>query len=706
MVDIIINFLKAIFNFIWSLVGYTNDFFKLAAWVTLIVTAVVLFGKQIRAGLLIRKFFITKGISFFSSFAVPFLSKNNCNKNTRLFIEYIVLSTTDNYIKRADWKRKILDFKADYIEKNNNTITIDDTFRLKDETVKENINSYFNFIKENKDVLNVSENDINRFEMAIIIKNAYLTPLIPISSLQERYNGEWSKVLDQYRFEFTDKKNKRMPTEVFSFYTWLMWGPSVCVIPKENETSCKLCILGLGDESMSIPVIIPANQKLDVWNKICDRINDNEFGSFVKGKYILYNKKPYLKENKNQFGGDLLNFVSDMNLDEENTLILETTKDVEEIALAKHTETMYAAYIWIMLQYSDDCNSSEFDCHNATVFFEHANISDSENVKIYTETLINKCIKYIKHSKECTEYSNRIYTVPWAVNNKIISEFKKAIEKEPELLEYVKFNKPCVSQEIILNSIDNAYRIDETEIRFKDIDFENPADLGLLGRFYCELYMVEFPDADERESFENIINQGKRMHLNTECEYHCIIAMQGESIVGGIMGDYFSECNSAACEFVVVNKSKRNLNVGTYLMSKFIDVCNNDANTYDDSRRTIDYCFFECENPNKVDPAIKDQCIGRLKFWDKKKAKRVNIDYVQTSLEESKQAIDYLYLCVILINDMKLSSETINTEKVMIFIKNYFEYAFKKESINDNEEYVSMLKENKNKNDIKLLSLV
>lgn len=705
VVEQIINFLQSIWKFVWSLVGYTNDFFKLIAWITLVVTAIVLFGKQIRASFLLRKFFISKGIGYRCIY-IPFLSRNECNKNTRLFMEYVILTTTETFLTSNQWKRKILDFRAEYIEKKNNTIKVDNTFILKNDIVKTNVDTYFNFIKDNKDKLNIAANDIHKFQMELIIENAYLTPLIQISSLQERYNQDWSKVLDHYAFEFTDKNNKKLPTEVSSFYTWLMWGPSACVIPSEDEKTCKLCLLGLGDESMSIPVIIPTNQKIEIWNNICKRVEKNEFGAFVKGRYTLYNRKAYLSDNKKQFSGVTISFVEEELQGDENGLLLETTNEIEEIPFAKHINTMFSAYIWVMLYYNKKGEHSVFDCHNATVFFEHANISDSENVKLYTTTLINKCIEYLKFVKKNPDYADREYSIPWAVNNKIIDDLKIAIEKDEDLKGYVNFDKAMVSQETILNSIDNAFKIDEIEISFTDIDFENQDDLGLLGRFYCELYMREFPDKDERESLENIIEQGKRMHPINECEYHCIIATQGNEIVGGILGDYLAECNSAACEFVVVNSKKRNLHVGTQLINKLIDSCNNDANRYDKKRKTIDYCFFECENPYKVDPKIKEQCISRLKFWDRKYAKRVDIDYIQTSLEDSKQAIDYLYLCTIVINGDDFSDESISGKHVMKFIECYFKYAFDKKDVIENEEYLKMLKENDNRESIKLLSLV
>lgn len=100
-----------------NLVNWIDVIIKVATWIIVLIAAFVLFGKQIKAGILIKNFFKTNGIGFFRPFIIPFLSRSDCNKNTRLFIEYVILTTTDNFLLGKEWKNKILDFRADYIEK-------------------------------------------------------------------------------------------------------------------------------------------------------------------------------------------------------------------------------------------------------------------------------------------------------------------------------------------------------------------------------------------------------------------------------------------------------------------------------------------------------------------------------------------------------------------------------------------------------------
>jgi len=101
-----------------------------------------------------------------------------------------------------------------------------------------------------------------------------------------------------------------------------------------------------------------------------------------------------------------------------------------------------------------------------------------------------------------------------------------------------------------------------------------------------------------------------------ECNYHCIIVMQGNEIIGGIIGDYLWECNCGVIEFIVVDPKKRRLHIASKLISILFYYFNDDSKIfYNDNDKCIDYFFFEFENPNKVDLQIKGHCINRLKFW-------------------------------------------------------------------------------------------
>lgn len=92
-----------------NLVNWIDVIIKIATWIIVLIATFVLFGKQIKAGILIKNFFKTNGIRFFRPFIIPFLSRSDCNKNTRLFIEYVILTTTDSIYSCERYNRKFCD---------------------------------------------------------------------------------------------------------------------------------------------------------------------------------------------------------------------------------------------------------------------------------------------------------------------------------------------------------------------------------------------------------------------------------------------------------------------------------------------------------------------------------------------------------------------------------------------------------------------
>ena len=98
-------------------------------------------------------------------------------------------------------------------------------------------------------------------------------------------------------------------------------------------------------------------------------------------------------------------------------------------------------------------------------------------------------------------------------------------------------NKNLKKNKITQNDISKTKEF-ETPFKYIKINFNNKEHISILNRFHDELYVIEFPNEDERKSLENIIEQSKRMFNLKECNYHCIIVMQGNEIIGGIIGDY------------------------------------------------------------------------------------------------------------------------------------------------------------------------
>lgn len=297
------------------------------------------------------------------------------------------------------------------------------------------------------------------------------------------------------------------------------------------------------------------------------------------------------------------------------------------------------------------------------------------------------------------EYKDREYGIPWAVNESVKNALKDSIyriqqdKSHPYWENYTKqvdLKMADIEQNTILSNIDDEFDQDKLVIKYIDIDFEEQDSLGLLGRFYCELYIKEFPDENERESLDNIIKQAKRMKNERECRYHCILATLGGQIVGGIIGDYFAKSNCGVIEFIVVEQSKRQQRIGSGLISNLINFFNTDAQKYSNKSK-IDYYFFEVENPNRmITNNLVENCKKRLSFWNKMSADLLEINYVQPPLEKGKSSVDYLFLAICVVNT-QLSRDEIKKERIIRFLQEFFMYAFGIEDINNCKEYKKMI---------------
>lgn len=101
----------------------------------------------------------------------------------------------------------------------------------------------------------------------------------------------------------------------------------------------------------------------------------------------------------------------------------------------------------------------------------------------------------------------------------------------------------------------------------------------------------------------------------------------------------------------------------------------------------IDYCFFEVENPLNVKGNTKIEAEERLGFWRAMNTKRVDFKYIQTGLEDGKESVDCLHLCVKSISKI---GKFISSEDLLTFVKNYFVYGFGVSAIYENKEYKIM----------------
>jgi hypothetical protein len=162
-----------------------------------------------------------------------------------------------------------------------------------------------------------------------------------------------------------------------------------------------------------------------------------------------------------------------------------------------------------------------------------------------------------------------------------------------------------------------------------DIKYGVEEYLIVLEKFYKELYETEFPDINERESLENMISS---LSESDKDIYKILIARDGDFIKAGIVFNYLSEEDTLIIEFIVVNKEYREVGLTKAILLHVYKLF-----------PSIRYSIAEVNNPLKVKEDTFDPKI-RLNIWRSLGYRILNFSYIQPSLGEGKDSVEYLLL--------------------------------------------------------------
>lgn len=170
-------------------------------------------------------------------------------------------------------------------------------------------------------------------------------------------------------------------------------------------------------------------------------------------------------------------------------------------------------------------------------------------------------------------------------------------------------------------------------------------DRALLGRFYAELYIPEFPDPDERESLTNMERylELKAVGWYGRNNYHIGLVLQGEAPVAGVILDYLAEANAGVIEFLVVAASQRNQGLGTRVLNWAEQTLEADARQA--ACTALDWVLAEINDPfrpggvdDNVDP------FTRTAIWSNWGFTRLDFPYIQPALSVDQKPVYNLLL--------------------------------------------------------------
>jgi GNAT superfamily N-acetyltransferase len=233
-----------------------------------------------------------------------------------------------------------------------------------------------------------------------------------------------------------------------------------------------------------------------------------------------------------------------------------------------------------------------------------------------------------------------------------------------------------------------AGQIVENPVTFREID-DSRASLAALGRFYRERYVVEFPDADERESLANM-----RRYLALKAKgwygpnsYHIVIAEAAGEPVGGVVFDYLAAPNCGVIEFLFVAAAQRVAGLGRALLDEAIRILRRDAR--ERRGRRLGAIVAEMNDPFRR-PATPDSLdpFCRATIWGKWGFGVLDFPYVQPALSRGQQSVD----CLILIARPfgRLPASGVSAAWVKQVVAEYLRWAMRIDDPADNADYRRM----------------
>ncbi len=176
---------------------------------------------------------------------------------------------------------------------------------------------------------------------------------------------------------------------------------------------------------------------------------------------------------------------------------------------------------------------------------------------------------------------------------------------------------------------------------------DTPDDVRLLGEAYERLYRPQFPDPNERESLDNILDSLRRGGVGDD-RYYVAVAEDASGPAGGALGlviaDFLSGPRAGMIEFVVVDPAARRLGLG----SRLLDWVERQAS--DDCRSVglgplLALCA-ELEDPLLVAAAGGQDPVARAAWWSRRGFRALDFPYVQPALSTSQRPVRHLLLMV------------------------------------------------------------
>lgn len=162
----------------------------------------------------------------------------------------------------------------------------------------------------------------------------------------------------------------------------------------------------------------------------------------------------------------------------------------------------------------------------------------------------------------------------------------------------------------------------------------------LIGSFR-DIYENGFPDADEREDFDGIL---QRTADELPGQPHTVIMISeanSSTAKGGLIADWYAGSRALHLTYLIVDERCRQQGVGWELVDTGVRSIMDWIKK--EKKVRINNVFFESNDPFRTVTDNFDRFL-RLRIFAKQGAKLINIPYVQPALDKSKAPVDNLLL--------------------------------------------------------------
>ncbi len=601
-------------------------------------------------------------------------------------------------------------------EENDWTIDIDTCTPLIEDN---DIVRYFNAL--NNQLLRPNQQPV--FLSKITIRSGFVTPLHLLTGVLARYEDDWQPIVEGYGRSIIrpgDPYRYRAPRKMqaFIFDCWLLWGPSipVCTCPEwHGEVALQY---GYGDENNSLTLRSSSPEVV----RTLARQNGLDLDGFALRARVTGTLKwgPAL--------GDTGFCPAQHAIWQDNRIVLDIIGEAHGIRPTGGTEEQvfaqyYSAYLWVIFVMCDaetgEPLNPEHKWRDLIPFFVHGNIADRQAYDFHSSALArgvlegclqllqnesNLMLRFVSAIDETACGYEMLYAMPTEIT---VRQKMMTFAKEAEAT----YEGGTVLQRLILDynpeepfkdgdysacalpGIVNAYygELREEQPTFRELRFARRSDLELLRSFYHDCFVPEFPNPNERESFEVIENylRLKDTGWYNKNNYHVVVLLDGDKPIGGSIADYLDEPNAGVIEYFVVQPEHRGQGLGRRLLEETERLLHLDA---DKSRnRPLDWIIAEMDDPYVTPgPTSGTDHFALARIWHNMGYKLLDFPYLQPALSGDKEPVSNLCMVAKTCSQRFTGNHVASTD-MKVLLREYLSWAMRIQTPEDDAMFTKMV---------------